>query len=439
MKKKTFSAYLLGTKVTAQHAFNRAYRSEGEEAKKQAELLAKVKEAGAEGFKEKAAELASKLTALEAKDAEASKLVEALKNNLALVEAELKAFKEKGGELSPLAKSIKSQITEQLEAKKADWENFKSKTSNGFGLKIKAATNMLESSNITSTGATNAYVPKPDIRPGYIDLVRNLPLIEQYANGGATSSALMVWVDKYNAQGTAAATAEGVSLPLVSTAIKTETTQAVLEGAYITVSLQMLNDIDFMAAMIEQELMYKVNIQVDNDLLSATGGANALNGILNYAVAFISTAIATSNPNNFDAIRAVIGQQRSLNFYPTHVFINPIDAANMDVVKDLYGRPIAQEYKQIGADGQETIFGLKKVESPQIAAGTFLVADMSKFFVFNYEAFEIQYGWVNDNLIKNLITITGQRRLHSFASLNHLNAFVTGSFATVKAAIAPTP
>ena len=133
-------------------------------------------------------------------------------------------------------------------------------------MKIKAATNMLESSNITSTGATNAYVPKPDIRPGYIDLVRNLPLIEQYANGGATSSALMVWVDKYNAQGTAAATAEGVSLPLVSTAIKTETTQAVLEGAYITVSLQMLNDIDFMAAMIEQELMYKVNIQVDNDL-----------------------------------------------------------------------------------------------------------------------------------------------------------------------------
>ena len=111
----------------------------------------------------------------------------------------------------------------------------------------------------------------------------------------------------------------------------------------------------------------------------------------------------------------------------------------MDLVKDLYGRPIAMEYKDLDKDGNDTMFRLKVIESPQITQGYFLVADMSKFFVFNYLPFTVQYGWINDNLIRNLITVTGIRRLHSYVSINHYNGIQYNSFATVKLALAPTP
>lgn len=443
MKKTLSNAaafYFLGKQAMIDRS-KRCYREDGPEALKAAkekemnEFLEKVKATASAEIATKVKELTDKLSAIEGKDADTAKIVEALKNNIAVAEADLKAFKEKGN-LSPVAQTIKGQIKKLYEEKATELANFKNKKSDGFSmdLDLKAAITMLESASLNGS----AYVPNPDIRPGYIDLVRNMPLIEQYANGGATSSQLMVWVSKYNAQGTAATTAEGAALPLVSNEVKTENTTAVLIGAYITISIQMLDDIDFMAAMIEQELTYQVNIKVDNELLTATGGGD-LNGIENYAVGYTNTSIATTDANNFDAIRAVQGQMESLNFYPTHVFVNPTDAANMDLVKDLYGRPIAKEYKNLWADGSESVSGMKFIKSPQIAAGYVLVADMTKFWVFQYLPFTVQYGWINDNLIKNLITVTGIRRLHSYVSLNHLNGFVYSSFATIKLAIAPTP
>jgi len=419
----------------------RCYLTDGEAAalklKEQNDFLDKVKEATKAQVALQVKELTDKLGALEGKEKESADIITALKNNLATIEADYKAHKENGGTKTPVHNSIKEQIKKALESQKAAFENFKKKGQDKFefDLDLKAAVTMLESGSLNGS----AYIPKPDIRPGFIDLVRNMPLIEQYANGGATSSELMVWVNKYNAQGTSAMTAEGATLPLVSNEVKTENTNAVLEGAYITISIQMLDDIDFMASMIEGELRYKVDIQVDNDLISGSGTGGNLKGITTYAVGYTNTNITTTNANDQDAIRAIIGQMRSLNFFPTMIFINPLDGANMDLVKDQYGRPIAMEYKDIDADGNDTMFRLKIVESPQIAVGNVLVADMSKFFVFNYLPFTVQYGWVNDNLIKNLITVTGIRRLHSYVSLNHLNGIVYSSFATVKLAIAPIP
>lgn len=438
MKKSNVFAYF--ERNAERERIKRCYRTDAEEAlkiKEQNEFLDKVKAAAKEETKLQIKELVDKLAALEAKDSKATEIIEALKKNLVEIEADYKAFKEKGGNLSPAANSIKEQLKKAYEANKDKLTAFKNKESQtvSFDIDVKAAITMLESASL---GGSN-YLPKPDIRPGYIDLVRNMPLIEQYANGGSTSSALMVWVNKYNPQGTSAMTAEGAAMPLVSVELKTENSNAVLIGAYETISIQMIDDIDFVAAMIEGELQYKVNIAVDGDLISGSGAGGNLKGITTDAVAYTNTNIVTSDANDFDAIRAIIGQMRNLNFFPNMVFINPLDGANMDLTKDLYGRPIAMEYKEVGGDGSDTVFRLKIVESPQIPVGSVLVADMSKFWVFSYMPFQVQYGWINDNLIKNLITLTGNRRLHAYKSLNHLNGFVYDTFANVKLAIAPLP
>lgn len=398
--------------------------------KEQSELLEKVKTAAFAAGKDS---LDKQKAEFELKMDEAKKDVEELKKNLATQEAEFKAFKEKGGELTPFGKAIASQIREQITKKGAEFEDFK-RNKNAkveIELDMKAAANMMVS---TSVGGS-AYIPAPYIRPGYVDLVRNKPLIEQFANGGAISSPVVVTVNKTNPQGTAAITAEGNAMPLISTEISSETVTAKLLGEYLTISIQMLGQIDFMAALIEQELMYKLAIAADNQLLSGTGVGDNLKGIETYSSTYILTSINTTNPNNFDCIRAIIAQEKSLNFDAAIIVVHPIDGANMELVKDTYGRPIAKEY--MDADGR--LFRVPLIESNQIAQGYVGVFDISKFFVWDYEPVKVQYGWINDNLIKNMITVTATRQLIAYVSANHVNGFVWDTFANVKAALAPTP
>lgn len=418
--------YFLGKQATINRNHRRHLSDAPEATKEVKDLLEKVKAAAKESLDAQKVEF-------EAKMKTASENVEELKKNLGIQEAEFKAFKEKGGQLTPLGKAIASQIKEQLELKKGDMDTFKKTKSGNVSIEIdmKAAAAMLVS---TSVGGSN-FIPAPYIRPGYVDLVRNKPLIEQFANGGAIGSPVVVTINKTNPQGSAAITAEGNAVPLVSTEISSETVTAKLLGEYLTISIQMLGQIDFMAALIEQELMYKLAIAADNQLLSGSGVGDNLKGIETYSTTYILASISTTNPNNFDAIRAVIAQEKSLNFEAALIVVNPIDGANMELVKDLYGRPIAKEY--IDADGK--LFRIPFIESNQIAVGSFGVFDISKFFVWDYEPVKVQYGWINDNLIKNMITVTATRQLIAYMSANHVNGFVFDTFANVKAAIAPAP
>lgn len=417
----------------------RCYKTDAEIAaelklKEQNDFLAVVKKSVSDEFAIKIKSYEDTIEGLKAelKKAPLEADIKAFKDNLATLEATVKSLKESKGELSEAGKSIKSQIEKQMEAKKEEFAAFKANKQKSFtlDLDLKAAITMLESASL---GGSN-FLPKPEIRPGYIDLVRNQPLIENYASGGATKSATIVYVNKYNAQGTAAMTAEGATLNLVSAELKTENSTAYLVGAYEKVSIQMLDDVDFMAAFMEQELRYQVDIAVDNLLLTGSG-SSTLKGVTVYAVAYTNANISTTNANDFDCIRAVIGQMKAVNFTPTNVFINPTDGANMDLVKDLYGRPIAMEYK----DASGNLFRVAVVESNQIAVGKVLVADMTKFLVWNLLGFQIQYGWENDDFRKNLVSVSGIRRLHSYVSLNHLNGFVYDSFVNIKTAIAPSP
>lgn len=402
-------------------------------AKEQADFLAKVKTEAEKSIAEKTKSLSDEITALKTSLDKAPKAEEfaEMRKNLGLAEAAIKALNENGGKLSKVGNSIKEQIKKQLDEKKEQYQAFKEGKQNKFTLDIdvKAAATMLESTSLNSSN----FLPYPEIRPGYIDLVRNQPLIENYANTSAIGSPTVVFVNKYNAQGTSALTAEGALLPLVSAELRSETVTAYLIGAYEKISIQMLDDIDFMSAFIEQELKYKVSIAVDNLLISGSG-SSTIKGVTVYAVQYTNTSISTSNANDFDAIRAVIGQMKALNFAPTNIFINPVDGANMDLVKDNYGRPIAMEYMEGG-----NLFRIPVIESNQITAGYVLVADMTKFWVLNLLGFQMQYGWENDDFTKNLVSVTGIRRVASYASLNHLNGFVYDTFVNIKTALAPTP
>lgn len=415
-------------------------------------LVAKVGQEAADRIKslfdEKKADFASKTDIDEALKAfsikaeditiEGKSLVDVLKEqSQAIAKKEAQAQK---------PQTVTEQIKSYLETNKDKFEAFKRGELKSFGtisakngetiagieLNTKAAATMLVSTNTNSS----AFVPRPVYEGGLIDLVRNTPFLENFSNTATVGSPRIIYTEKVNEDGDADFIGEGGVKPLIDFEIQTTTVYAKKVADKIKVSTEMLDDIDFIAAEINNELKYQVDIHTDNELLAGAGDGTesnaALKGLTSFAGGFTLTTIETSEPNNFDCIRAAAAQIASLNFSANYCFVNPIDAANMDLSKASDGHYIIPPFKS--ATGME-IAGIRIVETNQIPVGSFLCGDMTKFKIRNYKPFAISMGWVNDDFEKNLVTIIGERRLASYVSVNHTGAFVYDQFADVKTAI----
>lgn len=387
----------------------------------------------------KTVELETRATALQTKIDEQATKATAQQASIEAQGLELRAMKEAQKASLPDRKTIAMEIRSFLDKNKDKWEAFKAGESKSFGtdgtgnggIELRAAITM----GVTGSTGGSAFVPGVEIVGGLVDLARNKPFIENYANSSNTTKSRIVWAEKYNPQGNATFLGEGGVKQLISFEIRTLESYAKKVADKIKVSTEMLEDVDFIAAEIENELKYKVDMAVDASLLAGAGdGTNAtvdMKGLTSYVGGYVLTTVLVKTPNNQDAIRAVIAQIVSLNFTPDSLFLNPIDAANMDLIKDANGRPIAKEYK----DDNGRIFRLLPIETNQMPVGNFLIGDMTRFKIRNYKPFAISYGWVNDDFERNLVTILGERRLHSYVAANDIGAFVYGTFATVKTAI----
>jgi HK97 family phage major capsid protein len=330
--------------------------------------------------------------------------------------------------------SIKEQMVEQLKDPKvkAAFDNWREKGEGWFKLELKAAATMTIAQTNTDYSVNTTYVPNPQFVPGLLNLVRNRPFIKQFANYGATSSPVIVWVEKINPQGTAQFIGEGAAKPLGSFEYQAHRSDAKKVAEKMKVSTEMITDVDFMSAEIQNELLYQVAIAVDNALLSGNGSGANLAGITSFVGGYTNTSIKTTAPNDMDAIRAAIGQIASFNFYPNYAFVNPIDAANMDLVKTTQNAYVIPPF--MSSTGM-MIKGVQVIETNQIPQGSFLCGDMTRFIIRDYIAFFVQYGWENDDFTKNLVTVIGEERLHSYLATNHIHAFVYDTFANVIAAI----
>lgn len=331
-----------------------------------------------------------------------------------------------GGERTP---SIALQIRSQIEGRKQEWEDFRSRKVTSFPLELRAPTTMTVATN---TGGS-AYIPEAEIVPGLVDLPRNQPFMLAISNVTPTSKSRIVWAEKRNAEGNADFIGEGEVKPLVDFEIATTSSEAKKAADAIKVSTEMLDDIDFMAGEIEKELQYLVEIKVSDGLLTGDGVGDNIKGLDAFAGGYVLTSVDVQNPNNADAIRAAIAQVRSLNFNANLAVINPIDAANMELEKGTNGHYLIPPFKS--ADGT-TISGVKVIEENGIPVGSVLVGDMTRFRVRIYKPFTASYGWENDDFRKNLVTIIGEMRLHSYVPANEVGAFVYDTFVNIKSAIA---
>jgi HK97 family phage major capsid protein len=119
-------------------------------------------------------------------------------------------------------------------------------------------------------------------------------------------------------------------------------------------------------------------------------------------------AASTSQP---DVIAAAISYLIAAGYNPSFITLNPADWLATTLLKaDTAGTYLLSGAVQSAVRPQ--LWGLPVVQSPSIAAGTFLVGDGNCAVLLDREQATIEMSREDrDNFIKNLITILAERRV----------------------------
>lgn len=299
-------------------------------------------------------------------------------------------------------------------------------------LSFRAAASPMSVATVNS--GSSPMIGRFEVEPGVNDFVRTKPNFWNFLVKGRTNALTYWWVNKHNAQGAADFIAPGVLKPGVSFELVTENSTAKKVADSLKCTTELLEDIDGMMSFINDELAYQVFIKVNAVLMNSAGSSTVPTGIQNLSVTYTNTTIKTTSPTYTDAIRAVIGQlQSGLLTGDITVFVNPSDAANMDLSKavdsGVYLLP------PFTSSNGMIVAGCPVIMDYNIPVG-FVQAGFMRFYrILIYKDFTVSWGWENDDFTKNLVTAVGEMRLHQFFNDIYTGAFVYDSFANIIAAI----
>jgi HK97 family phage major capsid protein len=370
---------------------------------------------------------------------ELNKSVDALVKDKETLEATVKTMgeemtklKEVGSKTEGLsfAKQVSKIFNDNKDSLSA-MKNGDSKTS--IRMTIKAVGDMTTGTNVTG------QIPQAEREAGITRIVRRQPYILELVSVGRISSTLWEWVQQTGAEGSPAMTAEGAAKAQIDFDLVLASAPVRKVTAYVKISKEMLDDIPLMEAEVNEELRERINLTIDDQLLSGDGLGQNLTGILENAIAFTPGSFATGSanevptPNNADVLRVAINQIMIAQFQPNWIVMNPTDVAAMDLDKGTDGHYILKPFSTLD---NSSIKGVPIISNTGITEGDYLVGDFTKAAVRFKEGLTIDVGFENDDFTKNFVTILAEARLVQRVKSNHYPAFVTGDFATDKAAIA---
>lgn len=281
----------------------------------------------------------------------------------------------------------------------------------------------------SAVSANNILITSLEIENGVTEPLRREPTLWDYIRKGATSSRTYAWVSKVvpASSGAADFIAPGVLKPGISFEFKAFTSTAKKVAVSAKVATELLEDIDGMTSFIVDELQYQLKDHVNVQVATGVSSSDDIDGLRTLSVGFTATGLETTNPNNADAIRAVVAQMRSgyLKRQVT-VFMNPIDKANMDMTKAIsQGQYLLMEGK-IAA----TI-----VEDTNVPIGYLQAAMLDYYNIKIYKGYTVSWGWENQDFTKNLVTAIAEMRIHQYFKTEYTGAFVYDTYANVKSAI----
>jgi len=298
----------------------------------------------------------------------------------------------------------------------------------GFDFEIKAVGTMLESTNVSG-----GNVPVEQRIAGLNTTAsRRIRLMDLVSRGSATSN-IISWVYQSGKEGSAGGTLEGALKNQIDFNLVVASQNVVKRTAFIKVSTEMLEDIDFIETEINNELLRELNKDIELTAYSGNNTAPAMNGVHTTATAFSAGVFAgaVDNANFVDVIEVALNQIDIAEQDPaTAILMHPSDVTALRLIK-----LTATDKRYLFENGVATINGVPIVKTTLVTQGTYLVGAFNLATLYDKGSIRIEMGLDGDDFTKNLRTIIAEYRGAMVVKNNDRTAFVKGVFATDMAAL----
>ena len=281
-------------------------------------------------------------------------------------------------------------------------------------LTLKAAGSML-SANVTGDG--KSYINPQGM--GYFPIkdTHNARLLDLFPKVPVSSHTVVI-SNEANADGTAGYVEEGAEKPLLDSDIAVTKVDMDKYAGIVTMSDEMLTDIDFMGNLIENKLVRELKYAI--------------------ATAFLSD-IATATPTLTSAgLTAGTGSTGKLADIPPAVYEDMVINSGYSPYLWMMNSP---DYAKFFNEEKVNLLWYAMNEPiitpcKQVSAGDILGIDPMMFPLYVYKDVTIEIGRVGDDFKNNTVTVRGEARVGWDLNGNCLKAFYLDTIANTLAAIA---
>lgn len=262
--------------------------------------------------------------------------------------------------------------------------------------------------------------------PGVMPLPQRRLTVRDLLSQGRMDGNALEYVKETGFVNGAAPVAEGAVKPSSDLKFDLVTTSAKVIAHWMKASRQILDDVAQLRSIIDQRLIYGLAYVEEDQLLNGDGTGQNLNGIIPQATAY-SAAFTPGSATAIDTIRLAMLQAALAEYPATGIVLHPTDWARMELTKDGDGRYIIGNPQGTIAP---TLWGLPVVATQAMDVDTFLVgAFRLGAQVFDRWDARVEVGYVDDDFIRNLVTILAEERLA--LAVYRPEAFITGDLGFV--------
>lgn len=250
---------------------------------------------------------------------------------------------------------------------------------------------------------------------------------------GSIGTSRALWVEETDEQGAPTFIGEGDGKAQASVLYVEQTMSVKKVAVYCKMTQEFFEDLPQFVSYVLNNLGRRLDIKVEDGLVSGPGTGDELKGADEYATAFsapASLALNVMNANELDALEALALQCKNAFGLPTACWITPSYMSKIKLIKDENGRPVWKDYVTI--TGEMVISGMTIVETNALDGLDidFLGGDTKVINVLYRSQMDFRYGLDGNDFTQNKQTAVLEKRLVQFVSANDTPVLIKGDFAT---------
>ncbi|MGB1215953.1 MAG: phage major capsid protein [Pikeienuella sp.] len=308
-----------------------------------------------------------------------------------------------------------ARMTAKYDAKSAgqefiESEEFKSSVTTQQPFKFSMEVKDITNADNLATGVTRSVLV-PEQSGGFTFPAQQELRVRNLIPSGSTASNSIRTIRELGYTNNAAPVAEGALKPLSDLTFEEVVTPVQKIAHRFKASMEILDDAPMLRSYIDGRGRYGLNLVEEGQLLTGTGTAPNLHGLLPQATAYDNTTITGYTPATLvDDIRVAKLQVRKALYPASGVVMNPEDWAAIELLKDTQNSYL---FSSVTSGATPMLWGMPVVVSDSMTAGDFLVGAFSLGAqIWDRMGMTVMVSTEDgDNFSENMVTILFEKRL----------------------------